>query len=291
MEKSREYYQQQLFTQDFEYSQPEDKGDPFGVVGLESYNLTLKNPSKLNRFTLLHVTNGQGEFNLALENYSIKKNCVYFGYPGQIISKIELENIDGFILFAKTDFMLKVNPHLLEFRLFQLYGKKHLLEIGKELNSKLLSLAQDMYKESDSDDPWKDEILQSMVNLHILYTERFLSKSMQEEEMKLHEKVRAFFAIMNLSENVNFRVSDYAEKLNISPDYLNELVKESIGKSVKTLIKEKIIRRACVLLIHTDLTTKEIAYNLGYNYPQYFNQDFKKAVNITPLEYRERNRG
>jgi YesN/AraC family two-component response regulator len=291
MEQSTEYYQKVLFNQDFDVTQLEGEEDHFGVVRLKSFTFSQEAPAKLNRFTLIHIIKGSGTFNLALEKYSVNKDCIYFGYPGQIISGIELKNIKGYVIYAKTVFMLMANPDLLEFRLFQLYGKKHVLELDPILNSKLLSLAKIMHEESISQDSRKEEILHSMVNLHILYTERLLDQTMQEEEIKLHPKVRAFFAQMNLNENVNFAVSDYAAELNITPNYLNELVKSQIGKSVKTLIKEKIIRRACVLLLHTDMETKEIAYHLGYSYPQYFNQDFKKAMNVTPLQYRERNRG
>ena len=95
---------------------------------------------------------------------------------------------------------------------------------------------------------------------------------------------------MNFRDNPNTPVAEYADELNISPNHLNAIVKKGIGKSVKALLKEKVIRKACVLLIHTDLEVKEIAYDLGYSYPQYFDADFKKVMGKTPLQYRAVNR-
>ncbi len=187
--------------------------------------------------------------------------------------------------------MLKGNPQLLDMKLFQLYGRRHEISLVDEEHERLKLIGKSLGDECKNLEKYrKNEILHSLVNLHVYYTDRILYRAYQEMEKEVHPKVRGFFALMNFKQNANLMAADYASALNIAPNYLNELVRNHTGKSVKTLIKEKTIRQACVYLIHTDDDIKEIAYRLEYNYPQYFSRDFRKSTGMTPIQYRNTHR-
>ena len=81
-------------------------------------------------------------------------------------------------------------------------------------------------------------------------------------------------------------VNYFAEKLNVSPNYLSDLMKNVTGKNAQTHIQESIVERAKELLSTTNLSIKEIAYNLGFEYPQSFSTMFKKNTHQTPLQFR-----
>jgi len=91
---------------------------------------------------------------------------------------------------------------------------------------------------------------------------------------------------MNINQNFNLTLSDLADTFNVSADHLNATIKKYTNKPVKRHIKDKMIAQAKNLLIHSDMEIKEIAYTLGFNYPQYFNRTFKNSVGKTPNEYR-----
>lgn len=280
-----------LFSTDLASDKKSGSGNPaFGIIKFNSLDFTITPASSLNRFTLTHFTRGKGSFKLAMEEYDLKEKSIYFGYPGQIISNIQIRDAQGYLIHADADFMIKTNPALLDYRIFRLFGKKHELVLNNVYNDKLLALYSEMLAEFKDKKFNSEEIIQTLVLQHVLVTDRIMHESNVDDDKELHPKVRAFFAMLNLKGVVNTPVSEYAEALNISPNYLSELVKESTGKTVKTLLKEKTIRQACVLLIHTEMDVKEIAYQLGYNYPQYFDNDFKKTMNLTPLAYRESHR-
>lgn len=263
----------------------------FSFYYLQGLQFNLTDTKRLNNFTLLHVDKGQGSFNLALDSYEIKSRSIYFAYPGQLISKIDLKDVSGYLMFGSQDFMLQANPQLLDMKLFQLYGRSHEVMLAEEEHIKLNSIAKNIREERNSPDPYrKDEILKNLVNVHIYCTDRYVYHTYYEKEKELHSKVRGFFALMNMKQNVNLKISDYASELHIAPNYLNQLVKEHTGKTAKTLVKEKTIRQACVYLLHTDYDIKEIAYRLEYNYPQYFVSDFRNAIGKTPLQYRKAKR-
>ena len=86
------------------------------------------------------------------------------------------------------------------------------------------------------------------------------------------------------------RPADYAEKLHLSPTYLNECVKNTTGKPVSYHIQQRVILEAKRLLYHTDQSLKEVAAALGYDDYPYFSRLFSKVAGIAPLAFRDKNR-
>lgn len=80
-----------------------------------------------------------------------------------------------------------------------------------------------------------------------------------------------------------------AEQLNISANYFGDLLKKETGKNAQEHIQLKLIEAAKEKLFQKDKTVSEIAYELGFEYPQYFSRIFKKKVGVTPNEYRIAN--
>jgi len=74
------------------------------------------------------------------------------------------------------------------------------------------------------------------------------------------------------------QVNTYAMQLNITPDYLNNVIKSSIGKTAKELIVQRIIMEAKRLGLHTVLSLKEIAFALGFEDPSHFSKFYKNET-------------
>lgn len=87
------------------------------------------------------------------------------------------------------------------------------------------------------------------------------------------------------------RPAAYAALLHLSPAYLNECVKSVTGKPVGHWIQQEILLEAKRLLVHTALSSKEIAYQLGYDDPAYFARLFYKSTGITAARFRKAYRG
>jgi AraC-like DNA-binding protein len=80
-----------------------------------------------------------------------------------------------------------------------------------------------------------------------------------------------------------------AEKLNLSPNYFGDLVKKETGKTALEHIQEKLINIAKERIFDPKKTVSQIAYDLGFKYPQHFARLFKQKVGQSPLEYRSLN--
>ena len=81
-------------------------------------------------------------------------------------------------------------------------------------------------------------------------------------------------------------VNFIAESLNLSPNYLSNLLKTLTGQSTQQHIQNKLIEKAKEKLSTTELSVSEIAYELGFEYPQTFGNLFKKKTKLSPLEFR-----
>lgn len=81
----------------------------------------------------------------------------------------------------------------------------------------------------------------------------------------------------------------FADKVCLSPNYFGDLIKKETGKTAQEYIQNKLIDAAKELIIGTDKTVSQIAYELGFQYSQHFNRIFKKRVGYTPSEYRRIN--
>ena len=82
-------------------------------------------------------------------------------------------------------------------------------------------------------------------------------------------------------------VKYFADKICLSPNYFGDLVKKETGKSPQEYIQNKIIDLAKEKIIGSEKTVNQIAYELGFQYPQHFTRIFKKRVGCTPSEYRK----
>ncbi|WP_336525262.1 helix-turn-helix domain-containing protein, partial [Bacteroides acidifaciens] len=82
-------------------------------------------------------------------------------------------------------------------------------------------------------------------------------------------------------------VKYFADKICLSPNYFGDLIKKETGKTAKEYIQLKMIEAAKEQLLHPDKTVSEVAYRLGFQYPQHFVRFFKKYEGLTPGQYKQ----
>lgn len=84
-------------------------------------------------------------------------------------------------------------------------------------------------------------------------------------------------------------VKYFADKVFLSPNYFGDMVRKQTGKTASDYIQDKMIDLAKQALLSSDRTMTQIAYDLGYQYPQHLSRTFKKVVGLTPNEFRAQN--
>lgn len=152
-----------------------------------------------------------------------------------------------------------------------------------------------MRRDLESGYAHKEDLLRNQLSIIIHEAARLEPARPQHAAVNAAERITALFQNLlevqfpitaQLREPVLKSASDYAERMAVHVNHLNAMVKEVTGKSTTTHINERLVTEAQLLLAHTDWGVGEIAYSLGFEYPTYFNNFFKKHTRLTPLAFR-----
>ncbi|WP_044211863.1 AraC family transcriptional regulator [Flammeovirga sp. OC4] len=215
-------------------------------------------------------------------------NTLYFLSPDHIFSWQRNSKMTGFNVFFKAEFLDFFSGNFKsEFSLFDLSNKNFIKLDSKELQNILIDFEK-LYKEYNTPNSYRHQILQSSL-LSLL----FKCKSIDEEKgstknlSKKEETINRFRNLVTNSFIKNKKVSDYADLLNVSSNYLNQTVKSVTGKTAKEVISNQIIQEAKRYLKYSTDDISEISYALGYEEPTHFIRFFKNQTQITPNEYRK----
>ena len=151
-------------------------------------------------------------------------------------------------------------------------------------------------EEQQTDYQYKDDLIRNYINLIIHEALKLQpSEQLDKPANALSRLTAVFLELLERQFPIESTdrplqltsAQDYAKALSIHVNYLNKAVKETTGKPTTTHIAERIAREAKALLQHTDWHVAEIAYALGFEYPTYFNNFFKKLTGNNPSTYRE----
>lgn len=112
-------------------------------------------------------------------------------------------------------------------------------------------------------------------------------KSSNDLFLKFEDLLNTYFQNDDLSLSGLPSVQYFAEKLFVSPHYLNDMLKNLTGQTTQQHIQNQLLEKAKELLSVTELSVSEIAYQLGFEYPQSFSKLFKNKTNQTPLAFRQ----
>lgn len=123
------------------------------------------------------------------------------------------------------------------------------------------------------------------------YERQFITRKLVNNDIlsKFEDLVNDYFQ-SGLSQQMGLpSVKYFADKIHLSPNYFGDLIKKETGKSAQEYIQSYLLNFAKERIASTNMTMSEIAYELGFQYPQHFGRLFKKQTGMTPNEYRAAN--
>jgi len=147
---------------------------------------------------------------------------------------------------------------------------------------------------SENIDDHSQNIIISQIELLLNYCTRFYSRQFITRKnsnnavvVQIENLLSSYFK--DGTEKRLPTVKELADQVFLSPSYLSDLLKKETGKNTQDHIHYYLIEEAKNLLLTSDRTVGEIAYALGFEYPQYFNKLFKQKTGRTPVEFRSSN--
>ena len=221
--------------------------------------------------------------------------------PNQVITiDTEIEPRDnpmGWGLFFHPDLIrnTSLNAKMKDYSFFsyEIAEALHLSEKEKQLLFECIVKIQSELKENIDD--YSQTIIVSTIELLLNYCNRFYGRQFitrKATNRDILEKVEVLLKEYFSNKRDSFglpTVKYLADAVNLSPGYLGDLLKKETGLNAQEHIHHYIIEAAKNILLNSSQSISEIAFQLGFEYPQYFSRLFKQKTGTTPLEYRNLN--
>jgi AraC-like DNA-binding protein len=204
----------------------------------------------------------------------------------------------GWGLFFHPDLIrsTSLNEKIKEYDFFH-YEVSEALHLSEKEKNVLFECIQKIQTELlENIDVHSQSIIVSTIELLLNYCSRFYGRQMITRSQvnkstisQIETILRDYFAKTKVHEQGLPTVKYLADKVHFSPSYLSDLLKKETGKNAQEHIHYYLIEEAKCLLLHSNKNVSEIAFDLGFEYPQYFNKLFKQKTGKTPIEYRNLN--
>ena len=235
------------------------------------------------------------------QNYDYQDGTLVFIGPGQIvnISHIDYEiKPSGFALLFHPDLLKGSNLNQviddMSFFSYQVHEALHLSQ--KERQIVLDCFDKIRFELSNGIDKHSKKLIVSNIELFLNYCTRFYDRQFITRDTVNLGVVKNFESSLNsyiktgkAKEYGTPSVSYFAEQQHLSANYFGDLVKKETGKSAHEFIQSKIIEAAKEKIFDHTKSLSEIAYELGFKYPQHFTRLFKNKVGYTPNDFRKMN--
>jgi AraC-like DNA-binding protein len=248
-------------------------------------------------FYKICLTTGKSSIHYADRSFEQEGTILFFGNPHIPYSWETLSTtyVGYTCLFSEEFFKASDRSESLQQSPLFKIGGTPVLKITEHQRDFLNTIFRKMIDEQKSDYAYKDDLIRNYINL-IIHEALKLQPSDKYEQHKnaasrltsvFLELLERQFPIESSDAPLQLKTAqDYAANLNVHVNYLNRAVKEITGKPTTTHITERIISEAKALLQHTDWNIADIAYALGFEYPTYFNNYFKRMTGTNPKSLR-----
>jgi len=248
-------------------------------------------------FYKIVLSTGHLLIHYADRSLELEGTSLFFANPFVPYSVERLADVQTGYACLFTEEFLRPNDRsesLQQSPLFKIGGSPAFL-LTPDQTATFTGIFQKMLAEQDTDYPFKDELIRTYVNLIIHETLKLQPASGLGKPQNAATRIASLFLellerqfpIESPNKPLTLRTAqDYALRLSIHVNHLNRAVKEVTGRPTTAHIADRVVSEAKALLQHTDWSIAEIAYGLGYDYPTYFNNFFKKMTGSNPKSFR-----
>lgn len=231
--------------------------------------------------------------------YDYKNGSLICVAPGQIGGKEdngERVSIGGWAMLFHPDLLrgTGLQNEIKAYSFFD-YRINEALHMNDDEHQTIVSIFRKMEEEIDKPrDDFQDEILVGYISLLLKFCNRFYNRQFLPRKLsnadilsKLETLLNEYFTDNRQKNNGIPTVNYCAEQLCMSPSYFSDLIKKTTGENASSMIRRFVIRQAKNELA-SGLSVSEVAYKLGFEYPQHLSRMFKKGTGYTPKEYLSR---
>lgn len=254
---------------------------------------------QVNLFKIALKKNFTGDIKYGKNKYTTENGLMLFSEPGQVISWNTLTYWDGYAFVFHPD-VFKSHPvasKISRYKYFS-YEVDDALSMTKEEAETITWLFTKIHFELlKNKNNASVEVILSLLNVVLTYAEVYYERQYgAKDSVNTTISSRVKLYLQNYYSNFVQPVkevpsaSSIARALNLSPNYLTDLLRSETGKSTVAFIHEYITEQAEILLVQTKMNVSDVAYHLGFANFAYFSRLFKKMKGISPGEFRIREK-
>ncbi|TCD12042.1 AraC family transcriptional regulator [Pedobacter frigidisoli] len=242
-----------------------------------------------------------GELKYGRNHYDYQEGTLVFIGPGQVLGiqpNVKHFEPKGWALLFDPALIkgTTLGKHIQDYSFFS-YDVNEALHLSKKEKELVLDcLSKIQYELSQSIDKHSKTLIVSNMELFLNYCIRFYDRQFLTRETAHQGVLERFEHLIDsyfLSDKPQLlglpSVGYCAEQLNLSANYFGDLIKKDTGKSAQEYIQLKLMDIAKEKMFDIRKSVSEIAYELGFKYPQHFSRSFKQHVGVSPNEYRSSN--
>lgn len=250
-------------------------------------------PHRHEFYTVLLVKTARGQHVIDFTSYPLNDQQVYFISPYQVHQLIEDTPSFGYSIAFSPSFLTHNNISLQfidNLNLFHGAGDTPPLMPNREEIGQLERYAEELISVHRSTISFKYEALGALVRLLLIQCNNLRHSPATNDfytENTGHALLQNYKRLLNEHYSNWHNVSDYANELHVTADYLNRVVKGLTGKTAKEHIQSRIIVASKRLIYFSSLSNKELAYQLGFSEPANFSAFFKKCTGLSPSEFKK----
>lgn len=273
-----------LYASDTEYLPcPKESSPP---IMCDCYSISLKKIIK-------------GQLNYGRTKYDFTNGALIFMAPRQVMqwdSSVVFDQ-QGFSINFHEDFVkgTELANQIKKYGFFG-YSVNEALHLSPKEESRLESIVQNIEAEyQNNQDAFSKDIIISQLSTLLKYANRFYERQfLNRKELtynlleQFNDQLDVYFESGLLQVNGIPKINSIADKMSVSQRYLSDTLKKETGKTTTEHIQLYLIGQAKNSLLNPSKSISEVAYELGFEYPQYFSRLFKKKEGLSPSEYRER---
>jgi len=265
----------------------------FDIFTLESLEPTARKcmpPYRQGFYQIGILSNtGNSQINLNTNSVNLTELPLWFVVPGQVFSWVRDAKTTGYHIQFRKEFLSKSFPNLTEEFPFLKLTENSVFLMTSEEQQSLETDMERMHSVFHSPHPYQERMLQGMLS-SILYNCKSIYERFKTTESQLSRGqvlTQHFQQLVDKLYVDSKNVGDYAQQLNVTPNYLTTTVKEITGKTAKDIIQERVFLESKTMLSFTSLDVAEIAYQLNFQEPTHFTRFFKKYSGTTPNKFRQ----
>lgn len=242
-----------------------------------------------------------GNITYGINDYDYEEGTLIFISPGQVYGiegTGEKQQASGTAIIFHPDLIhgTSLGKHIDDYTFFSYEVKEALHLSTREREVINECIANINYELNHAIDSHSKTLIVSYLELFLNYSKRFYERQFVTRNhvntdilARFENVLKAYFASEQPLISGLPSVRYCADKLFISSNYLGDLLKKETGKSAQEHIQLKMIEVAKEKLFDSEKSISEIAYEVGFKYPQHFTRMFKKQVGMSPNEYRSMN--